>query len=58
MQVNEDKRVHDEQGEKYTTAASFGDVDHCVWSKAGSDGGQRNRSMNSSKPHYAICRGD
>ena len=45
MQVNEDERLCDEQGEKYAATTSFGDVNHYVRSKAGSDGGQRNRSM-------------
>lgn len=43
--MNEDERLWDEQGEKHTTTASSGDVDLYVWSKAGSDGGQRNRSV-------------
>lgn len=42
---NEDERLCDEQGEEYPTTALSGDLDHYGWSKAGSDGGQTNRSV-------------
>lgn len=37
--MNEDEGLCDDQGEKRTATTSFGDVDHYVQSKAGSDGG-------------------
>lgn len=58
MQVNENKRLFDEQGEKQAPTTSSGDVDRYAGSNAGTDGG-RGIGLGSclSRPYYSINRG-